>query len=506
VLSSGAPLVAEREGGVRAEGIDAACVNCHRRSGFGSKEGRIVIPPVASQYLLRSNSTDGQGQLPYVDSMRLDHDPQYTEETLARAIREGVDAEGKPLNYLMPRFDLNDTDMSALIDHLKQLNHQKSPGVSDTVLQFATIITPDADPVKRQAMLDVMNHYFAAKNLVRFAPSPRLRASSKTVFVNKMFMVNRRWELHIWQLTGSANTWEQQLKQHFAQEPVLAVISGLGGKNWQPVHMFCEHAALPCIFPNTEVPVDAEHDFYSLYFNKGVLLEAGLIAKRILEPTSGKVAKVVHQIYRAGDSGEAGAQALASLLKSHGISVVNHILATGQSAAEAQRAVSDVDAFVLWLRPTDISALGSAPTTSAAIFISGLMGGLERAPLPAGWRDRTNIAYPFDLPEKRRVPVDFARGWFSIQKIPVVAEQVQVDTYLACGLLAETLGHMADTFVPDYLVERIEDMLGHRILTGYYPRLSLAPGQRFASKGGYIVHFVGPTGIKLAADSGWIVP
>ena len=45
VLPSGAPLVAERDGGVRIEGKSAACVNCHRRSGLGMIEGRTRIPP-----------------------------------------------------------------------------------------------------------------------------------------------------------------------------------------------------------------------------------------------------------------------------------------------------------------------------------------------------------------------------------------------------------------------------------------------------------------------------
>ena len=65
---------------------------------------------------------------------------------------------------------------------------------------------------------------------------------------------------------------------------------------------------------------------------------------------------------------------------------------------------------------------------------------------------------------------------------------------------------MVDTFVRDYLVERIEDMLDRRILTGYYPRLTLASGQRFASKGGYIVRFAEPESMRLVADGDWVVP
>jgi hypothetical protein len=97
-------------------------------------------------------------------------------------------------------------------------------------------------------------------------------------------------------------------------------------------------------------------------------------------------------------------------------------------------------------------------------------------------------------------------GWFRIRQIPVVAEQVQTDTYLVCGLVSDTLNHMVDTFVRDYLVERIEEMLEHRVITGYYPRLSLAPGQRFASKGGYIVRFESAQGAAVAADGEWIAP
>ncbi len=53
VLASGKPLVGTHRTGVRRHGADAACVNCHRRSGLGAVEGRSAIPPITARYLFR---------------------------------------------------------------------------------------------------------------------------------------------------------------------------------------------------------------------------------------------------------------------------------------------------------------------------------------------------------------------------------------------------------------------------------------------------------------------
>ena len=155
-------------------GAEAACVKCHQRSGLGSVEGSLSFPPVTGDYLFHSRAHDAsEPALPYVESSHGNRDP-YTDETLPRAIREGLDSQGRPLSYLMPRFALGDDDMAALIDYLKNLGQRQVPGVTDTVLHFATIVTPDADPVKRRGMLDVLKHFVAEKNSFPFKPSPTM--------------------------------------------------------------------------------------------------------------------------------------------------------------------------------------------------------------------------------------------------------------------------------------------------------------------------------------------
>ncbi len=502
VISSGQSLRGTRDANLSVQGATAACVNCHRRSGLGMMEGQATIPPVSGLYLYHPRATNVDDlDLPFVEGMRPDRDP-YTDATLARAIRAGVGTDGHPFSYLMPRYALGDKDMAALIGYLKGLTRRPVPGVEKTVLHFATIVTPDANPLQREGMLNVLQQYFADKDRYARAQSPRLRSTRRM-----MFKVNSRWQLHIWELQGAPSTWEAQLQHDLAREPVFAVISGIGGATWAPVHHFCEQSHLPCLFPNVQLPVVAERDFYPLYFSKGVLLEAELIAHR-LAAVEGKPRRVI-QVYRAGDIGASASRALTASLEHSGFENVTRVVAAGdpgKGLAGALRDVGAADALVLWLRPQDLAALSAAPPRTSRVFISGLMGGLAAAPLPSAWRTVTRMAYPFDMPGQRIVRVDYARGWFALRHIPVVDEQVQVDTYLACGLVSETLSHMVDSFFRDYLVERVEDMLAHRILTGYYPRLALAPGQRFASKGGYLAKFSESTGPRLVQDSDWIVP
>jgi len=46
----------------------------------------------------------------------------FTDELIRRAIRDGLDEQGKPLDVAMPRWQMSDADLNATIAYLKQLN------------------------------------------------------------------------------------------------------------------------------------------------------------------------------------------------------------------------------------------------------------------------------------------------------------------------------------------------------------------------------------------------
>jgi hypothetical protein len=502
ILPSGQFLRGAREAGVPIQGRDAACASCHRRSGIGVNEGRITIPPISGKYLLRPGERAIPEAAMQSPGTAVTRHERYNEATLARAIREGINADGKPLSYLMPRFVLSDADATLLVDYLKSLSSELVRGVNHDELDFATIVTPDANPAERSGMLDVLAHFFSNKNDYERGHDPPL-VSARRIH----YRVVRKWRLHVWDLSGPPDTWEAQLQEHLRAEPVLAVISGVGGAEWAPVHRFCEREALPCLFPNVQLPVVQETDFYPLYFSRGVLLEADLIRSQLRSSVPAPGRRVV-QVYRRGDIGESGAHALRGKPAGQVADWIDLPLTEGHATGDVRKALASVrvgDVVVLWLRGDDLRELAVDPPRST-VFASGLMAGLEDAPLPANWRNSTRIAYPVDLPQKRALRLVYPLTWFRTQQIPVVAERIQVDTYVACQVLSEAIGHSFGDLVPDYLIEQIENMVSLKLIDGFYPRLGLAPGQRFASKGGYVVRLPTVPGGQVVADGDWLVP
>src|ERR1700676_2085658 len=182
ILPDGTLLRGDRENGTPMTGAAAACANCHRRSGLGSFEGTTVVPPIIGKYLFRGREANVQDMsMPHIPGYVPNRDA-YTDESLAAAIRTGMAPGGRTLGYLMPRYALDDATLQDLDAYLKQLSSDSVPGVSESTLDFATIITPDADAVARQGMLNVLEHFVAGQNRIIAAEVRPMKASREIMY------------------------------------------------------------------------------------------------------------------------------------------------------------------------------------------------------------------------------------------------------------------------------------------------------------------------------------
>ena len=506
--ASGEPVRANVQKGVTLNGSDAACVKCHRRSGLGGSEGQNTVRPIAGRLLFSQPKVERAGRWTTPASGAAVR-PPYTRDSLARALREGIDPAGRPLDALMPRYDLSDEEIARLQVYLEGLSATAAPGVSDREIHFSTIITPDVSSDRRSALLDVMQGFFRDKN-----GGTRLETRRREVGNEPMHRAYRTWVLHVWELKGAPQTWGAQLAAYYRQQPVFAVIGGIGGGSWQPVHAFCEAVEVPCVFPDVDYPEVADTGYYPLYFSRGVTLEAEVLAKHLLETgPSGQSAAIV-QVFRDHTLGRLPSQALRKALQDRGgEAVIDYPLPdAGRLPADflsRQGGSERPSTLVLWLDSNDLAALdlaAVAPDGLQAIYVSASLSAMRRPSLPENWQSRLHMVYPFDLPASREQRLTRMKAWLRARNIPLGDERTQANAFFAATVTGDAVSHLGENFSRDYFIERIEQMTGASLSPSIYPRLSLGPGQRFASKGGYIVRFTEETTGMPVPVSDWLIP
>jgi hypothetical protein len=501
ILPSGEPLKGKRLDSVQVEGAAAACETCHRHSGMGSLEGNIVVTPITGRFLF---ATDDNRPIALVDqrapkNVTRAHEP-YTEASFTKVLHEGVNIGGRALSPLMPKYDLSESEMKAVMAYLRQLSAELSPGVGDDTLHFATIVTPDVDSKKRDAMVDMMRMAFNQRNASQKTYSGRMRMP-----IDLIPRTLRNWELTVWELQGTPDTWGAQLAEKYSKEPVFAVISGISNTTWEPVHTFCQLEKLPCMLPSTPLP-PAEPAFYSLYYSRGVALEADVLAKHLLNQK--EKTHRLFQVYQDNKVGRDAAQALTKALHDSGIQVENRMLSGNEPSAlkKVLKGVSSKDAVMLWLHPSELSALNKAEPKklSAVTYVSGFLAEENYSFASKAWKPQVRVVYPYDLGEKRWKTEESLKKWLKSWRLPLVDVAFQSEVFFNLLFLTDLSSQMLDNLYRDYMIERAEDMLSLGSNVSAYPHLSLARGQRFASKGAYIARFAADG--KLVADSEWIVP
>ncbi len=494
ILPSGAPLIGEHRGGLAVGGADAACGKCHRRSGYGSVEGKTVVPPVAAPVLFAPGSfsaglqrgPDGRALQPHSLVERYRARSAYDDRLLARALGDGVDPDSIELAEPMPRYALDRRAFDALSAYLHQLSAAPSPGVEPGVLHLATVVTPDAPAATRQAVLEVVRAYAADQA-----------------------QWGARWDLQVWELSGPPQDWASQLLERYRREPVFAVVSGAGADHWEPVQRFCAQQAVACILPSLDAAPE-DDEYHSLYFSPGLILEAGILARQLAaESTQGKESTPL-QIY-ADEAGRASATRLAAALGTAP-------RLRSYDPATALAGIGPDETLVLWLRPEALADLArrqpQAPD-AARTFVSAQLAAPEETDLPPAWKERILFVSGFD-PLARRRSIAAVRPWLARNGIPLDRMRARADAFAACSLLSQAIAALhndgkrgiAGPLTRERTLEKLEELMTRFRAneTPYYWQTSLANGQRTAVKAGALVRFASPQSDDLMLLGGRIAP
>lgn len=93
-----------------------ACVNCHGQDGRGGRirmmMGTIDVPDIRYSTLTTTHSVEGTTV------------PAWTDQDIARAIRDGIEPSGQALKVPMPRWDMTDAEIKDVIAYLKELSQR----------------------------------------------------------------------------------------------------------------------------------------------------------------------------------------------------------------------------------------------------------------------------------------------------------------------------------------------------------------------------------------------
>jgi ABC-type branched-subunit amino acid transport system substrate-binding protein len=381
---------------------------------------------------------------------------------------------------------------------------QSAPGVTADAVQIAIVVQPGVGAGRRQAVVRVIQQLFDDINA-----GQQDAVRSERVGQVRLGRTFRPWRLQVWQLQGASRTWAKQLEDFYRRQPVFALVSGLGDASWKPIHDFAEYNELPCILPQTSVPDLTRESFYTVYLNRGVVLEAQALARYLHDQV--RQGPIVQVSVRGDDAGASASAAFRVAFGADG-TTLRDVNLPNDADDKFWRELSRQNAgatLVLWLRPAQLAHAGELTSADSGIkdvYLSTGMGAANQSMIRPDVAGRLRLVWPEDLPAARRARLDNISRWMRAKGIELTDPEAQYNAYLAATVTGMVAMHTKDAWSRELLLERMEHRLGTALELSMYPHISLGPGQRFASKGSYIVQLNPDPANPMTAISDWIVP
>ncbi len=345
---------------------------------------------------------------------------------------------------------------------------------------------------------------------------------SRSLVVGRWDAAFKRPVLSRWILKGPPETWRSQLEEYNRKEPVFALVGGITKGTWRPIHEFSEENHIPCLLPVTDFPVISETDWYTLYFSKGLYQEGESTARFLASRNEPAPGASLVQVVRSSPEGLALSAGFHQAWQELGHAApITLTLKEGElSNGEAVRAFMEREkpsVLVLWDGPAALQilqVLQDGKTRPKMVFLSSSYLKENMWQISDELRDVVYLSYPYRLPagqagkeESSFIGSNTAQGHELV---------ISKKMFTAVKTMTQAILDMNGQYYRDNLLDVIGMNKGamgmgmggrsksEEETYPLYERFSFGPGQRYASKGCFIVQLTKGPKPDFIRKSDWI--
>lgn len=478
------PIKAEvGDASMETDGTTLPCSSCHGYNGQGRSEGGINPSNIRWEHLTRPydiTHPDGRKH------------SGYSEETVKRAIMEGIDPAGNRLATAMPRYKMSKGDMADLVSYIKRLGKDFDPGLTETSIKIGAIL-PEIGPLAEMGrdIKAVITGYFEDINAhggiysrrlqVRFAESADIK--TETMANAGRLIIDEEVFSIVGPFAGGVDKEMAELMQR-ERVPVLGssslfsqaslslnryifyLFSGLKDQirvlaKFASQRLKIQDPRIAIVYPEAEIFIEVA----------GAIEEQGkrygwnLVAKVSYPLGRFEVERLIRRLYQEGADtifffGSGG----------EGVSMMK----------EAER--------IEW-----------APN----FFLSGPLTGKEILDAPLSFKHKIFLAYPTLPPGQASEGAMEYRSFLKRHNLSERHPAVQLSAYCAVKILVEGLKLVGKDLSREKLVTALEGF--YNFDTGLTPLITYGPNRRIGALGAYIVG-IDPERKEFISVSGWLTP
>ena len=165
--------------------------------------------------------------------------------------------------------------------------------------------------------------------------------------------------------------------------------------------------------------------------------------------------------------------------------------------------------LLLWLDSAEMAVasgwLARQSMRSESVFVSWRLLEGDTSAIPDELRDSVYVTFPRDLPDNSAQKINVVKRWLKLRKIPATNMDIQAQMYFLGWMLPGAIAHIRSEFFRDYFIESFDMMRDQDYAIAVFPRLTFGPGQRYASKGCYIVQLGQGDQPDLVQRSEWVI-